>query len=99
VTNQLFVVNANRTKNAPKTDRPTAVRPFLDLAIEITGTSKRELKFQVLKKTTKLGVSSNTVGGGGDGDGYKQQQRLSHTVINMWLRVANVNCAFFPFQR
>lgn len=33
VTTQLLVVNANRTKNAPNTDRPTAVRPFRDLAI------------------------------------------------------------------
>jgi len=48
-------VNANRTKNAPKTDRPTAVRPFLDLAIEITGTSKHRLKIQVLKKDNKTG--------------------------------------------
>lgn len=28
------MVNANSTKNAPNTDRPTAVRPFLDLAIK-----------------------------------------------------------------
>lgn len=54
-------MNAKRTKNAPKTDRPTAVRPFLDLAIVVTATwnmwkedSSSEKKIKLDNKTLQL---------------------------------------------
>lgn len=72
VTTQLFVVNANRTKNAPNTDRPTAVRPFLDLAIEIAHWYSIKTRTDVLnahgkrkQKTNENWEWLNT--GGGDG--------------------------------